>query len=186
MPKNEMKDLKSRMQKIVEHLEYEFSGIRTGRAHPALVSDIKVDYYGASTPLQQLAGITIPEARQILISPFDKTATKAIEKAIQASNLGVNPQTDGDVIRINLPELTNERRVELSKLVKKYAEEARVGVRNIRRDSNENYKKLEKDSVISEDEMHDYLDEVQKVTDEFIEQINDLMKAKEEEVMAVN
>ncbi len=186
MPKKEMNDLKSKMQKIVEHLEYELSGIRTGRAHPALVSDIKVDYYGADTPIKQLATITIPEGRQLMISPFDKTAGKSIEKAIMISNLGVTPQSDGEVIRITLPELTNERRIELTKLVRKYAEEAKVGVRNLRRDSNDNYKKLEKDSKISEDEMHDYLKEVQEVTDEFIENIDQVLKRKEEEIMSID
>jgi len=183
MPKNEMKDLRDKMQKVVEYLEHEFVGIRTGRAHPALVSDIKFDYYGAPTPIKQLATINIPEARQIVITPFDKSAVKAIEKGILASSLGVTPLVDGDTIRINLPELTNERRIELTKVVRKYAEEAKVSVRNYRRDSNEAYKKMEKDSTISEDEMHKYLKEVQEITDDFIKKIDEVEKHKEEEIM---
>jgi len=184
MPKNEMKELKERMQKVVDHLEQEFVGIRTGRAHPALVNEIKVDYYGAHTPIKQLATINIPEARQIIITPYDKSAVKAMEKGILASSLGVTPQVDGDSIRINLPELTNERRLELIKLVKKFAEEAKVTVRNYRRDSNDAYKKMEKDSTISEDEMHKYLKEVQELTDQFIEKVDQVLKKKEEEIMS--
>lgn len=186
MPKNEMKDLQSKMQKVIEHLEEEFVGIRTGRAHPALVSDIKIDYYGAPTPVKQLATINIPEGRTIVISPFDKNMIKAVEKGILASSLGVTPQSDGEVIRINLPELTNERRVELTKVVRKYAEEAKVVVRNYRRDSNDNYKKMEKDSDISEDDMHKYLKDVQDVTDEYIKKVDEVLKKKEEEIMSVD
>jgi len=184
MPKNEMKDLREKMQKVVEHLEQEFVGIRTGRAHPALVNEIKVDYYGAHTPIKQLATINIPEARQIIITPYDKSAVKAMEKGILASSLGVTPQVDGDSIRINLPELTNERRVELTKVVRKFAEDAKVAVRNFRRDSNDAYKKMEKDSRISEDEMHKYLKDVQELTDEFIEKVDQVLKKKEEEIMS--
>lgn len=186
MPKKEMKELKERMEKVVEHLEDEFIGIRTGRAHPALVSDIKIDYYGAPTPVKQLATINIPEGRTIVISPFDKNILKSIEKGILASSLGVTPQSDGDIIRINLPELTNERRVELTKVVRKYAEEAKVVVRNLRRDSNDNYKKMEKDSDISEDDMHKFLKDVQDVTDEFIKKVDTVLKKKEEEIMSVD
>lgn len=186
MPKNEMKDLQVKMQKVIEHLEEEFVGIRTGRAHPALVSDIKIDYYGAPTPVKQLATINIPEGRTIVISPFDKNMLKAVEKGILASSLGVTPQSDGEVIRINLPELTNERRVELTKVVRKYAEEAKVVVRNYRRDSNDNYKKMEKNSDISEDDMHKYLKDVQDVTDEYIKKVDEVLKKKEEEIMSVD
>ncbi len=186
MPQKEMKELKEKMQKAVDHLAEEFVGIRTGRAHPALVSDIKVEYYGAPTPIKQLATINIPEGRAIVISPFDKNILKAVEKGILASSLGVTPQSDGDVIRINLPELTNERRIELTKIVRKYAEEAKVIVRNLRRDSNDNYKKMEKDSEISEDEMHKYIKDVQDVTDEFIKKVDLVLKKKEEEIMSVD
>ncbi|MCF7936934.1 MAG: ribosome recycling factor [Synergistales bacterium] len=183
MPKDAMKDLKDKMDKAVEHLRSEMAGVRTGRAHPALVEDIKVDYYGAPTPLKQLANISIPEARQILVSPWDPSAIKNVEKAILASPLGVTPQNDGEAIRINLPELTQERRKELTKVVRQYAEETKVAVRNLRREGNDLYKKMEKDSTISEDQMHDYLEEIQEVTDGYIEKIDEVLKDKEQEIM---
>jgi len=183
MPDAELKDLKERMEKVIEHFRKELHGVRTGRAHPALVEDIKVDYYGAQTPISQLASISIPDARQILISPWDKTAIKSIEKAIQASSLGINPQVDGDNIRLNIPELTGERRVELTKLVKKHAEDARVTVRNLRREGNDAYKKKQKNGDISEDQMHDYLEEVQEMTNEFIEKIDRIAETKEKEIL---
>jgi len=186
MPKQEMKNLKEKMQKVIEHLEEEFVGIRTGRAHPALVNDIKIDYYGAPTAIKQLATISIPEGRTIIIAPFDKSVLKSVEKGILASNLGVTPQNDGDIIRINLPELTNERRLELSKIVRKYAEEAKVIIRNCRRDSNDNYKQMEKDSNITEDDLRKYLKEVQEVTDNFTKEVDGILKKKEEEIMSVN
>jgi len=144
---------------------------------------IKVEYYGTQTPISQLATISIPDARQILISPWDKTAIKTVEKAIQASQLGINPQVDGDNIRLVIPELTGERRVELSKLVRKYAEEARVAVRNIRREGNDIYKKMEKNGDISEDQMHDYIDDVQELTHEFIKKIDEISEMKEKEIL---
>lgn len=186
MPKQEMKNLKVKMQKVIEHLEEEFIGIRTGRAHPALVNDIKVDYYGAPTAIKQLATVNIPEGRTIVIAPFDKSSLKAVEKGILASNLGVTPQNDGEVIRINLPELTNERRIELTKIVRKYAEEAKVVIRNCRRDSNDNYKQMEKDSKITEDDLRQYLKEVQDVTDDFTKRVDEILKKKEEEIMSVD
>ncbi|HAA47246.1 MAG TPA: ribosome recycling factor [Synergistaceae bacterium] len=183
MPDAELKELRSRMEKVIEHLKKELQGVRTGRAHPALVEDIKVEYYGTQTPISQLATISIPDARQILISPWDKTAIKTVEKAIQASQLGINPQVDGDNIRLVIPELTGERRVELSKLVRKYAEEARVAVRNIRREGNDIYKKMEKNGDISEDQMHDYIDDVQELTHEFIKKIDEISEMKEKEIL---
>lgn len=183
MPELEIKQMKEKMEKAIEHLKKELLGIRTGRAHPALVSDIRVDYYGTPTPLSQVGSITTPDARQIVITPWDKTAIKAVEKAIQASTLGINPSVDGENIRLNIPELTGERRVELSKLVKKYAEDSRVAVRNLRRDANDVFRKMEKDGSISEDSMHDFLDSIQKTTDEFIKKVDEIMVTKEKEIL---
>lgn len=183
MPKTELKELRERMDKVIEHLKNEFLAIRTGRAHPGLVSDIKVDYYGAPTPVKQIATVSVPEGRQIAIAPFDRSALKLIEKAILASSLGVTPQNDGEIIRVNLPELTRERRVELTKLVGKYSEEGRIALRNLRRDSNDILKKKEKDSEISEDDLKKYTKEVQDVTDEYIKKIDEVLKAKEKEIM---
>ncbi len=183
MPKKEMQNLKERMVKAVEHLKKECLGVRTGRAHPALVEDIKVDYYGSMTPLKQMGTVSVPEPRQIVISPWDKTSLKAIEKAIMASSLGVTPQSDGENIRINLPELTGERRIELSKIVKKYAEDARVAVRNVRREGNEIYKKMEKESTITEDDLHLYQKEIQELTDEWIKNVDEVLEKKEKEIL---
>lgn len=183
MPKTEIKALKERMEKVVEHLKSEFIGVRTGRPHPGLVSDIKIDYYGAPTPIRQIATISIPEGRQICISPFDRSSLKMIEKGILASSLGVTPQNDGEVIRVTLPELTRDRRVELSKLVGKYAEEGRIALRNLRRDGNENLKKMEKNSLISEDDLKKFTKEVQDITDEYIRKVDDVLKVKEKEIM---
>ena len=183
MPKSELKEMKGKMEKVVDHLKNEFLAIRTGRAHPGLVSDIKVDYYGAPTPVKQVATITVPEGRQIAIAPFDRSALKLIEKAILASSLGVTPQSDGEIIRVNLPELTRDRRVELTKLVGKYAEEGRVAIRNIRRDSNDVLKKMEKDSKITEDDLKRLSKEVQDITDELIKMVDEVLKGKEKEIM---
>ncbi|PIE53867.1 MAG: ribosome recycling factor [Dethiosulfovibrio peptidovorans] len=176
-------NLEKKMEKAVEHLKGEFVGIRTGRAHPGLISDIKVDYYGSSTPLKQMATISVPEGRTLVVTPFDKTAMKDVEKAILASDLGVTPQNDGQVIRLNLPELTGERRKELSKMVHKLSEEARVAVRNLRRDCNDFYKKQQGAGDISEDQYHDFLDKIQKITDDHIGKVDAVMKEKEEEIM---
>jgi ribosome recycling factor len=183
MPKMEIKSLRERMEKAVEFLKGEYVAIRTGRAHPGLVTDIKVDYYGAQTPIKQLATVTTPEMRKILISPFDKASLKALEKAILASSLGITPQNDGDCIRLTLPELTRERRVDLTKLVSKKAEESKITLRNLRRDSIEMLKKKEKDSDITEDELKKYSKEIQEITDEFSKKIDELFKIKEKEIM---
>lgn len=176
-------DLEEKMEKAVDFLKGEFVGIRTGRAHPGLVSDIKVDYYGSSTPLKQLATISVPEGRSLMITPFDKTVLKDLEKAILASDLGVTPQNDGQVIRLNLPELTGDRRKELTKMVHKLSEEARIAVRNLRRDCNDFYKKKLNESEIGEDQYHDFLDQIQKITDGYIQDIDKTMKDKEEEIL---
>jgi len=183
MPELEIKRMKEKMEKAVEHLKKELLGVRTGRAHPALVSEIKVDYYGTQTPISQVGAISTPDARQIVITPWDKTAIKAVEKAIQASSLGINPNVDGENIRLVIPELTGERRVELTKLVKKYAEDARIAVRNLRRDSNDTFRKMEKEGNISEDSMHDFLESIQKTTGEFIKSVDEIMAAKEKEIL---
>ncbi len=177
------KTAEHKMGKSLESLKADLHKIRTGRAHPGLVSDIKVDYYGTPTPIKQVATISIPEGRQIAISPFDRTALKLVEKAILASSLGVTPQNDGEIIRVNLPELTGERRVELTKLVGKYAEESRIALRNLRRDSNDVLKKMEKNSEISEDDLKKLTKEVQDITDEFIKKVDDTLKIKNNEIM---
>ena len=183
MPQTLLKDLKARAEKSLDHLRMTYAGVRTGRAHPALVEDIKVDYFGTSTPIKQMGTLSTPEPRLIVITPWDKTAVKSIEKAIQTSSLGVNPQSDGDVIRLTLPELTRERRIELTKLVNKYAEETRVAVRNVRREINDQLKKMEKESLISEDDQRKYQKEIQDLTDECIKKVDQLFSDKEKEIM---
>jgi ribosome recycling factor len=171
------------MEKAVEHLKSTFLGVRTGRAHPALVEEIKVDYYGAATPIKQMGSVSLPEPRQIVITPYDRSALKAIEKAIQASPLGINPRNDGESVRLTLPELTRERRIELSKLVNKYAEEARVAARNIRREAVDAFKKREKDGEISEDDLKKIQKEIQDLTDETIRKIDGALQEKEKEIL---
>ena len=183
MPKTEIKNLREKMDKALEFLRGEYLAIRTGRAHPGLVSDIKAEYYGTPTPLKQIANITIPEGRKIFISPFDRGSLKAIEKAILASNLGITPQNDGETVRLTLPELTKERRVELVKIVAKKGEESKIVMRNHRRDTVEVLKKMEKDSKITEDDLKKYSKEVQDITDDFVKKIDDAFKVKEKEVM---
>lgn len=171
-----------KMHKAVVHLQDEFGAIRTGRAVPALVEKLKVDAYGSEMPLVQLAGITAPEARVLMISPYDKGTLKSIEKAIQASDLGVNPSNDGAVIRITFPELTGERRKDLVKVVKKLAEEARVAVRNVRRHIRQ---ELERDSDISEDDVARIEKELEKLTHDVIAEIDTLLAHKEKELLEV-
>lgn len=183
MPQNLIKDLMTRSEKTLEFLKGTLQGIRTGRAHPALVEDIKVDYFGTPTPIKNMGSVSVPEARQIMINPWDKTAIKAIEKALQASPLGINPQNDGETIRLNLPELTQERRLELTKVVNKMAEEARIAIRNVRRDVIESLKKMEKDSDITEDDLKKYQKETQDHTDAFIKKVDVILADKEKEIM---
>ena len=176
---------KERMERSIEALKKELVGIRTGRANPALVDRLQIDYYGSATPLQSLANISTPEARLLVIQPFDRTAIPAIEKAIMSSELGLTPSNDGQVIRVGIPQLTEERRQEYVKLVHKRAEEARVSVRNIRRDTVDQFRKLEKAGSISKDEVERELQHVQKVTDSHIEIIEGLAKKKEAELLEV-
>jgi ribosome recycling factor len=183
MPQTLIKDLKTRTSKALEHLKGTYAGVRTSRAHPALVEDIKVDYFGTVMPLKQLGTVNIPEPRQIVITVWDKTAIKAVEKAIQSSPLGINPRPEGETIRLTLPELTRERRTELTKLVNKYAEESRVATRNIRREIVDGLKKLEKESKISEDDLKKHQKEVQDITDDAIKKIDVILAEKEREIM---
>lgn len=178
-------DASGRMDKAVSACHNEFNTVRTGRASTALLDRINVDYYGTSTPLKQLANISAPESRLLVITPYDKSVIKEIEQAILESELGLNPGNDGNVIRLSIPELTEERRQELVKVVKGLAENGRVAVRNIRRHTNHDFKELQKDGEISEDELHWAEDELQKVTDGHIEKIDRILKHKEEEILEV-
>lgn len=182
---NVLKDAESRMKKSITALEEEFNGLRTGRASAALFDKVKVDYYGQPTPLNQAATISVPEARLVVIQPWDKNLLGEIERAIQKSELSVNPNNDGKVIRINIPPLTEERRKELVKVAKNYAEQCKVAVRNIRRDANDELKKLQKSSDISEDDEKRGADEVQKLTDKYVEEAGKLLELKEQEIMEV-
>lgn len=185
MVQEQISDAKTRMHKAVEALQHELSTVRTGRASTGLVEHIKVEYYGAPTPLQQLATISTPDAKLIVISPYDKTALGAIEKAIQKSDLGLQPASDGSVVRLAIPPLTEERRKELAKHVRKRVEEARVAVRNVRRDIHEHLRKLEHDHVISQDDLHRSETELQKLTDDQVSQLDDLGNEKEQEILTV-
>ncbi|MCF7832729.1 MAG: ribosome recycling factor [Candidatus Marinimicrobia bacterium] len=171
------------MEKSISHLDHEFTSLRTGRATPSLLENIKVDYYGSLTPLSQCATISVPEARLLVIQPWDKSLLTAAEKAIQAANLGLNPLNDGVLIRVPIPALTDDRRKELVKIVHAMAEEGRIAVRSIRREANERIKKLEKDKEISEDNSKDAHIEIQKITDKYIEKINVAQGVKEKAIL---
>lgn len=185
MPDEVLKHAQDSMKKSTENLQRELASIRTGKANPALLDTVKVSYYGQSVPLKQVASIAVPEARLITVQPWEKGLVAEIEKAIQASELGLNPQSDGTLIRLPIPPLTEERRKELVKVVKRFGEETRVAVRNIRRDANERLKKLEKDHSISEDQMHGRQEDVQKLTDDYISKIDEVVAAKEKEIMEI-
>jgi ribosome recycling factor len=185
MLKDVVNDAEDRMEKTVEALHLDLRSIRTGRASPALVERLQVDYYGSPTPLNQLAGISVPEPRMLMIRPWDRNSMSSIEKAILKSDLGLTPNNDGQVIRLMIPQLTEERRRDLSRVVAKRVEEARVACRNIRRDAIDMLRDLEKEKLISEDELFEGRDQVQKVTDEFIKQVDEIGKAKEAEIMEV-
>ncbi|MFC1493437.1 ribosome recycling factor [candidate division KSB1 bacterium] len=178
-------DAEERMTKAVEVLRDELLHIRTGKATTALLDGIKVDAYGQMMPLNQLATIGVPDPRLITVQPWDKSQVGAIEKAILSADLGFNPANDGTLIRIAIPQLTEERRKELVKVVHKFGEDSKIAIRNIRRDANEKLKKLEKDKEIMEDEMFKSLDEVQKLTDKYTEQIDKVVEAKDQEIMQV-
>jgi len=178
-------DVDGKMNKTIEALKAEFNALRTSRATPALVENIKVEYYGSILPLKQVASISIPEPRMILVQPWDSNAMSDIERAFLKSELGITPNNDGKVIRLVLPSLTEERRQELVKLAKKIAEDSKIAVRNVRRDANEEIKKLEKDSKITEDERFKAQEDIQHVTDEHIKKIEQVLEIKEKDILEV-
>ena len=176
-------ETKEKMAKAVSHLQGEFGSIRTGRASPVFVEKLRVDYYGSEVPLQQLAGFSVPEARLLVISPYDKNSIKAIEKAIQASDLGITPNNDGAVIRLAFPQLTAERRKEMVKIVKHRAEEARVAVRNVRRAARHDLEAFEKEGELSEDDLDRAEKELEKLTHEYVAEIDTMAAHKEQEML---
>jgi ribosome recycling factor len=180
-----MKDATEKMAKALGHLKEDLSGIRTGRATPGILNRVTVEYYGAPVPLQQLASMSVPEPRTLMVQPFDKTAIGAIEKAILTSDLGVNPSNDGNVIRLSFPPLTEERRRDLVKQVHARAEDGRVAVRNVRRHHKDEVEKLEKQHEISEDDLKRAEKELQKLTDQFVAEIDEIQRHKEQELMEV-
>lgn len=185
MPKSVMNETTSKMNSAIQAFSRDLASIRAGRATPSILDKLSIIYYGTPTPVNQVAGISIPEARLIMIQPYDKSVLSDIEKAILKSDLGLSPSNDGSVIRLAVPALTEERRKDLVKQVKREAEEAKVVVRNIRRDANDEFKKLEKKSEITEDDLRGYSDDVQKLTDDNISKIDEMAKGKEKEIMEV-
>jgi ribosome recycling factor len=179
------KDLEHKMVVSLDHAKKEFSGLRTGRASTALLDNVVVDAYGSKMPLNQVGSVSVPEPRLLSVSVWDKGLAKSVEKAIREANLGLNPMADGTLIRVPIPPLTAERRTELSKVAQKYAEHARVAIRNVRRDGNEALKKMEKDGEISQDEHRKHSDEIQKMTDQYIAKVDDALKTKEAEITQV-
>ena len=178
-----MRDAEHKMDQALTHMKDDLAGIRTGRAAPAVLNRVTVEYYGTPVPLNQLAGVTVPEPRLLQVQPFDKSAIGAIEKAIMTSDLGITPNNDGNVIRLAFPPLTEERRKEMSKMVHKFAEEARNGLRQVRRDANDRLKKFLKDHAISEDDERRALDEVQKATDAHVATVDEMQKKKDAELL---
>jgi len=185
MPKQVLQNAKERMEKAIQSFSRELASNRAGRASASLLDRVTVEYYGAPTPINQLAQVSVPEARMLVIQPYDKSQISEVEKAILKSDLGLTPTSDGTIIRLSIPALTEERRRELVKMVKKYAEEAKVAVRNVRRDANDDFKKLEKKGEITEDDLRGYSDDIQKLTDDHIVKVDKVAKDKEEEIMAV-
>ena len=183
-PKDIIKDTEIKMKKTIEATQREFSVVRTGRASTALVDSLKADYYGAPTPLRQIASISTPDARLIMIQPWDKNALAEIEKAILKSEIGITPTNDGKTIRLSMPPLTEERKAELDKILKKTAEDGRVSLRTCRHSAIEHIRKLDKDKAITEDEKFKSQEEIQKLTDKYIKEIDDLLAAKEKEIRA--
>jgi len=181
----DIKDLKRRMQGAIDVLISEFGGLRTGRASTGLLEPLTVDAYGTQMPMNQVGTVGVPEPRMLTVQVWDKSLVKAVEAAIRDSGLGLNPQTDGTLVRVPIPELSEERRVELTKIAGKYAEQARVAVRNVRRDGMDNLKRREKDHEISEDEHRAWASDIQEMTDDFIKKIDDALAQKEQEIMQV-
>lgn len=184
MPQAIKKNAEERMEKALGALKRDLSTLRAGRANPALLDRIQVEYYGSLTPINQVASITIPDPRTLIIQPWDKSAMSAIEKAIMKSDLGMSPTSDGTVIRLVVPALTEERRADLAKMTKKFGEEAKVAIRNIRRDANDDIKKLEKDQI-SEDESRRHQEDIQKATDKYVAEVDKILAQKEKEIMEV-
>ena len=178
-------DAEARMKKSIESLSQALAKVRTGRAHPSILGGIKVDYYGQATPLAQVASVVVSDPRTLTVTPFDKSMVQAVDKAIQTSDLGLNPATAGQVIRVPLPPLTEERRISLVKQVKSEAESAKVSIRNIRRDANNDVKELLKAKEISEDDDRRSQDEIQKITDNYIKQVDSVLETKEKDLMQV-
>ena len=178
-------EIKEKMSKTLESLNTRLSEVRAGRANPEILNKVKINYYGTPTPINQVAGVSVPEARMIVIQPWDTSVLKDIEKAILASEIGINPNNDGKVIRLAFPELTEERRKELVKEIKKYAEESKVAVRNSRREAIDKFKAMQKEGEITEDELKQAEDEVQKITDKNIEEIDEMIEGKEKEIMSI-
>ncbi len=176
------KDVLSKMEKTVEHYQHEVASIRTGRASTSILDIVKVDYYGTLTPLKNMAQLSVPEPQMLTIQPYDPTSLRAIEKAIIASDLGLNPNNDGNVIRLSIPTLTDDRRKDLVKLIHNIVEEGRVGIRNIRREANDQLKKFNKDEGLSDDNLKRAMDDVQEMTNKYIEQLNEIQKKKETEI----
>lgn len=185
MPDMILLETEEAMENRIKVLKHDFSKVRTGRANPRMLDDVKVEYYGTLTPLNQIGNISVPEPTQIIVKPYDRSIVQAVEKAILAANLGVNPNNEGTQLRIVLPLLTKERRVELTKGVKKMGDEAKVSMRNARRDGNDAIKKLEKNSEISEDDCKLYQDEIQDLTDKYVELIDELVKEKDTDIMSI-
>lgn len=180
-----MKNAESKMNKAIASLEGDLASIRAGRANPAILDKVTVEYYGVQTPLAQVGTVSVPEARTIIVQPWDVSVLKEVEKAILASDIGINPNNDGKVIRLNFPPLTEERRKELNKTVSRRGEEAKVAIRNIRRDSIEQFKKQKKANEITEDDLKDLEEQIQKMTDKFVKKIDGIIADKEKEIMEV-
>ena len=183
--KETIANIEVKMQKSIDALNNEYASIRAGRANPAILDKIKVEYYGTPTPINQLGNVSVPEARTLLIQPWDASVLKEIEKEIQKSDIGINPTNDGKVIRLNFPPLTEERRKALVKDISKIAENSKVSVRNIRRDGIDKIKALKKDNKITEDDVKEAEDKIQKITDKFVKNIDDIAKEKEKEILTV-
>ena len=180
-----LKSVEERMEKTLGALDREYKAVRVGRANPSVLDKITVDYYGAPTPIQQMAAVSVSDARILVIQPWDKSTLKSIEKAIQASDLGINPANDGTVIRLAFPQLTEERRKELSKEIKKLGEDAKVAIRSIRRDANDKIKTMKKNSEITEDDVKNFDKDIQKLTDKYVGFIDDAVSVKEKEIMSI-
>lgn len=185
MPQSVIKEMEDRMNKAIASLKKDLASLRAGRANPAMLDRVVVDYYGTPTPISQLANISVPEPRMLTIQPWDKSALKEIDRALQQSDLGISPSNDGVIIRLVIPPLTEERRKELVKLAGKSGEESKVAIRNIRRDANDEIKKLEKSAAISEDESRRHQESIQKTTDKFIAEVDKIVKDKEKDILEV-